>query len=354
MAKLKPLNTLQLNAECSVFYSPNSLEELREVLIANVDSEITVLGAGSNVLLAENVTDVIIVPQIHGITIIREDDRQIEIDVCASENWHSLVERSVKSGWYGLENLALIPGTVGAAPIQNIGAYGVDVSQSISLVSGLEVVLQEKNKPAEVRAFALGNEQCHFAYRDSVFKTDAGKKRVITNVRFVLQKQPFVNIDYPALEKRLEDLDDPRPVDVFDAVVEIRRSKLPNPDKVPNVGSFFKNPIVGIEHCKSLLAQYPDIPNFSTTTIEEAGQTGKRKLSAGWLIGQCHQKRSLTSDCGCFQLYEKHALVVVGAINKINSEYYNLESLLAFADKIKRAVAADFGVSLELEPSIIR
>ncbi|MEM1156227.1 MAG: UDP-N-acetylmuramate dehydrogenase, partial [Pseudomonadota bacterium] len=233
---LAPLNTLALTSSADYLIHAISENMVAGAIAFAKDHDLSImpLGSGSNIVLSGDVDRVVLHMATRGIQVIEDDDTSVVLRIAAGENWHELVASSIRQGWYGLENLALIPGTVGAAPIQNIGAYGVELAPMVEQVHCLEL--------ESGQACSFDREQCEFAYRDSVFKNALKDQFVITAVDLRLQREAKVKTDYPALTDQLQQsqLTAVTPQDVFDAVVSIRHSKLPDPAEVPNAGSFFK------------------------------------------------------------------------------------------------------------------
>lgn len=286
-----------------------------------------VLGEGSNTVFIRDFDGLIIVVQMLGIRVEEESTTQVKISVAAGENWHALVQLCVKNGWYGLENLALIPGLVGAAPIQNIGAYGVELKQFVDAVSYYDVSRQQH--------IQLLNQDCGFAYRDSIFKRKLSDRAVITRLWLTLSKRPLVNLSYVALADMFKD-DTPTPEQVFDAVCTIRMQKLPLPSDIPNCGSFFKNPLVSHALYEGLVRRYPDIVGY-------AANDGY-KLAAGWLIEKAGWKQKQIQGV---RVHQHQALVV------INPEKAEGQHIASFAKAIQRDIEQRFGVMLEIEPNLI-
>ncbi|MGB0167201.1 MAG: UDP-N-acetylmuramate dehydrogenase, partial [Luteibaculum sp.] len=270
---LKNYNTFGIQVKAKEFFAANNKEELQLAVRAaqKMGSELRILGGGSNILFTQDFPHILIQPTFKDVKKLREDDKHVWIEVEAGKNWHSWVLESLDMNCYGLENLSLIPGNVGAAPIQNIGAYGVEAEQFIEEVNFFE--------------FSTGNfktlpkEECDFGYRNSVFKHTLKNQVCICSVTFKLLKKPELQTHYGAIEAELERLEikNPGPKDVSHAVINIRQSKLPNPAELGNAGSFFKNPVVENSLAQSLKEKFPDIPQYS------AGE-GHTKIAAGWLI----------------------------------------------------------------------
>jgi UDP-N-acetylmuramate dehydrogenase len=328
---LKPFNTLALQAKASALVTVNSDAELVEALAwARVQGmPVVPLGQGSNVVLAGDIEALVVVQQERGITIVDEDDSSVQLRVCAGENWHQLVCWALDQGYHGLENLALIPGTVGAAPIQNIGAYGVELDRFVVAVHAVTI--------ADGVPVTLDRAACEFAYRDSVFKHRLKDTLVITAVDFRLSKEAVADTAYPALANYLsEHALERTPQAIFDAVVAIRSSRLPDPATVPNAGSFFKNPIIAYERSAYLGTRFPGIPRYPQAD-------GRAKLAAAWMIDHCGWKGVAREGVG---VHPAHALVLV------NQGSDSGAVLLALAGDIQKSVAETFGYVLEIEPRV--
>ncbi|MFY8352894.1 UDP-N-acetylmuramate dehydrogenase [Pseudoalteromonas sp. SSM20] len=300
------------------------IEQLNELNQVDWHIPFIILGEGSNTVFVDDFQGQIIQIANKGIS-VNETDASYIIEASAGENWHSFVSFCVKQGMYGLENLALIPGTVGAAPVQNIGAYGVEVKDVITKVSGFNIVTGEHQ--------VLTNEECEFAYRDSIFKHALLGKFIITSVEFELQKEWQANLSYGPLQF----LQAPTAQQVMDEVIAIRSSKLPDPKLQPNSGSFFKNPIVSNGLAQSLLEKYPSMPSYFVSDKQI-------KLAAGWLIEQANLKGY---KIGGVEVSEKQALVLINSDGAVNKD------LLAMITHIQKAVLAKFGVALEHEVRLI-
>ncbi len=288
------------------------------------------LGGGSNVVFAGDLPGLALCVANRGIEVLEQSREQVLLRVAAGENWHALVEWCLRRGYHGLENLALIPGTAGAAPIQNIGAYGVELSRFLVRVHAVEI--------GSGRRRTLSLEECEPGYRDSVFKRRLRDQLVIDALELRLSRAPIVAVDYAALADCLtrRGIDEPRPRDVFDAVVAIRRGRLPDPATEPNAGSFFKNPVLSSQDALDLSAQWPGLP------VYPQGE-GQAKLPAAWLIEQCGWKGYRQGGVG---VHPEHALVIV--------HYGGADgaAVLALARRIADSVAGRFGVVLEIEPRV--
>ena len=329
---LKPYNTLALQARAEALVSVGSDEDLLSAMDWAADQNLSVvpLGEGSNVVLAGDLDALIVRQDTRGIEILDDADDKVSLRVAAGENWHALVQWTLQQGLCGLENLALIPGTVGASPIQNIGAYGVELQSSLLRVHALSI--------AEGRAYTLEKAECEFGYRDSVFKQRLRDKLFITAVELQLSRVPQLHTGYPALTEFFTKKGGAAQTaqDVFDAVVTIRRSKLPDPVVEPNAGSFFKNPLVSPEQARQLTARYPKLPHYPQAD-------GTVKLAAAWMIDYCGWKGHREDDIG---VHPEHALVIVNYGNDSG------ERLLALASDIATTVADAFAVALVIEPRV--
>ena len=327
-ADLSLANTLQLPSRAAFFCAPVTLKALRScVLQARQEAlEIQLLGGGSNVLLPEYLEGLVVHPSLKQWWLESQGDT-LRVHVSAGVNWHSLVMATVEKGLWGIENLALIPGDCGAAPVQNIGAYGVELADVLEAVQVMYL--------ADGRLAWLTAEECAFGYRESIFKSELLGKVVITRLVLRLERHAKPKLSYGDLAKRLDKR--PSSLEVAQAVCQVRREKLPDPDELANAGSFFKNPLVSAEHAKALLDVYPNMPNFLQ-------QNGTVKLAAGWLIDQCGLKGA---RFGAFGMHHRQALVLVhfGGGNRAE--------LLDVAEQIAAEVKARFGVLLEIEPRLL-
>lgn len=286
-----------------------------------------VLGAGSNVILGERIRGLVLQALVPGIELLEERGDEVFLRVAAGENWHKLVEYSVGHGYFGLENLALIPGLAGAAPMQNIGAYGVELKDVFYSLEAMD------RKDASLRTFSLA--QCGFAYRDSVFKNALLDRYIILSLVLRLSKTPRVNLSYPELSQMIEKRQvSITPQNIMETIVNIRRAKLPDPASIPNAGSFFKNPVVSREAFNRLKEKYADIPGYSL-------DDGQKKLPAAWLIDSLGLK-DYNQQGVC--LHPKQALVITNRKQAIRRE------VLDFAENIRVAVEAEYGLWLEIEP----
>jgi UDP-N-acetylmuramate dehydrogenase len=325
---LKPYNTFGIQANAKRFIIVNSVKELKEIIA--VEKDLFLLGGGSNILLTKDVEKLVIHLNTKGIIVNDFDDDEVFVTAEAGENWHELVIWCVAQNYGGLENLALIPGNVGTSPIQNIGAYGVEIKDVFQQLEAIDI------ETGKTKIFT--NEACHFDYRNSVFKNELMGKYIIINVTFKLTKKNHnINISYGAIKDLLSDKENPSIKEISDAVIDIRQSKLPDPKQIGNSGSFFKNPVVDVNSFKKLKEKYPTIPNYVLSKKEI-------KIPAGWLIEQCGFKGKRFGDAG---VHEKQALVLVNYSNASGKEIYDL------AQKIQQKVLETFNIPLEIEVNVI-
>ena len=329
-ASLRMRNTFGVEATAPLLVEVADAAKLPGVLARHAGDAPMLLGGGSNLLFAGNPPGAVIALATRGIA-MTEDGEVAIVRADAGATWHEFVLWTLRHGLCGLENLALIPGTVGAAPIQNIGAYGVEVRERIRAVEALD-----RRDGAMVR---LDNAACGFAYRDSLFKRDP-ERFVVTAVEFALPRTPAPRLDYAGIGEELAAMGvaDPTPSQVADAVIRIRRRKLPDPAVLGNAGSFFKNPIVPAVQAEALHARHPSLPTF------RGNDDGTRKLSAAWLIDQCGWKGHREGDAG---VAASHALVLV------NHGHATGMQLLDLARRIAASVRERFGVEIEPEPRIV-
>ena len=328
---LAPHTTFGLPARAAHYIELTDSGDLPEICRLPEFDAATVcwLGGGSNVLFMQDFPSLVVRMATRGIRELERTPDSVLLEAQAGENWHGFVQSSLHMGLGGLENLSLIPGTVGASPVQNIGAYGVEVKDRIHSVHCFDVQSQEWRE--------LSNAECRFAYRDSIFKHERRQRYVITSVVFRLDTQFVPNVKYGDLAQVLAEQCGgraPTAQDVAQAVCAIRRSKLPDPTVLGNVGSFYKNPLVDAAHAQTLLAQYPQMPHYPQPD-------GRVKLAAGWLIDQCGLKGK---TIGGAAVHDKQALVLV------NKNRATAADVRALSDEICRIVAQRFAVDLQPEP----
>ncbi len=331
---LQSHNTLALQQSARFFVEVISETELLQAKQFAADKKIPLLmlGEGSNLVLSQDYPGLVVHNCIKGIQLVAEDAHTVTINVGAGEDWHDLVQQALENRWFGLENLALIPGTVGAAPVQNIGAYGVELNEFVASVR----VWDNDTDQWQV----LSNADCLFSYRDSVFKKNPSRY-LISSVQLRLSRELKVNITYQALRdylvKQEKNIDHVTPAQVFAAVVNIRKSRLPDPAVTPNAGSFFKNPIIPLTEYQDLLEKFPALVSYP------AGAS-HCKLAAAWLIDQAGWRGRQE---GHVAVHDSQALVLVNRGSASGAE------LLAFAAKISSDIEQRYGIHLEIEPTII-
>ena len=331
---LRTSNTFGIRATARYFCAVHSLQELRIVLQFRRIRKLPllVLGGGSNVLFCADYPGVVVQMAMTGIELLAEQGDELIVRAAGGENWHAFVEYCLQHGYYGLENLALIPGSVGAVPIQNIGAYGVEVRDLVSEVTVLDTGTSEVE--------TLNAEQCEFGYRDSVFKGRLQGKKIVLAVSFRLHRQPRVNLSYAALAQALACISDPQPQDVFAAVCAIRTSKLPNPAVLGNAGSFFKNPVLTRAHCDTLLQTFAGLPCYPVSGKDGGLCADLVKVPAAWLIDKAGWKGVVLGQAA---VYEQQPLVLVNLGNATAAE------IVALARQIMAAVERQFAIRLEPE-----
>jgi UDP-N-acetylmuramate dehydrogenase len=329
---IQKFNTLAVPAIARYFVDVQSEEDLREAMVfAKTENlPLLVLGGGSNIVLRADFPGLVIHMKSRGLDVIAENEEAVLLRAAAGENWHHLVTYALGNGYYGLENLSLIPGSVGAAPIQNIGAYGVELKDvfleltAVNIQSGLTVTFNK--------------ESCRFGYRDSIFKQSLKDQYVITSVTLKLRKAPQLNLNYPALRSALGDVPENEisPEQVSAAVIAIRQSKLPDPGKIPNVGSFFKNPVIPADQFKLLMQRFPGLVSYP------AGEH-QVKLAAGWLIDQANWRGR---EIDGVKVHAEQALVLTNPGKRSGA------AVLQLAAQVVASVKEKFGVDLEMEPRV--
>jgi UDP-N-acetylmuramate dehydrogenase len=328
---LKKHNTFGIEASARYFFEFETSDEITNFLRANdiIDTNYLILGGGSNLLFTEDFDGLVLHPNIKGIEVIGEDEETVLLRVGANEDWDEFVGWTVDQNYYGIENLSLIPGVVGAAPVQNIGAYGVEVCEVVEKVEAISI---ETKNPVE-----FSNMHCEFGYRNSVFKNEYKNLFVITHVQFRLKKKGEFKLAYGAIQKELEAYDEVNLKNVREVVIKIRESKLPDPEVLGNAGSFFKNPVVEKEVADKLKAKHENMPVYPVSEFET-------KIAAGWLIEQCGWKGKQLGDAG---VHKDQALVLVNHGNAKGRE------ILQLANDIRKSVLFQFGIKLEMEVNAI-
>ena len=327
---LKEYNTFGIAANAKRFISVSSVYELQQLL--KTEKEVFLLSGGSNMLLTKDIDMLVVHLNITGVSIDTEDDKHVYLTVNAGEDWHEFVLWCIANDYGGIENLSLIPGNVGTCPIQNIGAYGVEVKDTITKVEGLEV--------ATGKLVSFSNEDCKFGYRNSIFKNTHKGKIVLTSVGFKLTKKDHqLNTSYGAIETELASRKVIKPTlkNISDAVISIRKSKLPDPKEIGNSGSFFKNPVISKKQFLEIQKVHANMPNYIVSENEI-------KIPAGWLVEQSGFKGKRFGDAG---VHEKQALVLINFGNASGQD------ILELAKKIQITVFSKFQISLEIEVNIV-
>jgi len=328
---LKPYNTFGISVSAAHFAVFSSIEELKYAIRQFPNEELLILGGGSNVLFTKDFNGLVLRNEIKGFEITDRTMDSVIVKAGAGEVWHEFVLKCIDEGLAGLENLSLIPGSVGASPMQNIGAYGVEIKDVFHSLEAYHL------SSGEIHTFDAKN--CEFGYRESVFKRKLKGQYVILSVSFKLSSNPNLNTSYGAIESELKNkgIETPTIKDISNAVIAIRSSKLPNPKEIGNAGSFFKNPVVDEVVVTEILKTYPDAPNYPA-------EPGKRKLAAGWLIEQAGWKGKTIENYGVHKL---QALVLVNYGGATGQQIWDLSSAII------ASIEAKFGVTLEREVNIL-
>ena len=330
-SSLLPYNTFGIDVKAKRLGVFNDIESLRDLLSQKNEDELLIIGGGSNLLLTKDFDGFVLKNEIKGIHVISENEDEVIVSAGAGENWHAFVMHCIHNNWAGIENLSLIPGSVGASPMQNIGAYGVEIKDVFDHLKAFHIAT------GEIHNFDAPS--CAFGYRESVFKRKLKGQYIICEVAFKLNKKPNKNTSYGAIEQELakKGITDPNIREISNAVIAIRESKLPNPALLGNAGSFFKNPIITAALAQELIEKFPDLPNYPSTE-------GMRKLAAGWLIEKAGWKGFRRSNHG---VHKDQALVLVNYGGSTGNEVFQLSS------DIIASVEDMFGVSLEREVNIL-
>jgi len=332
-ASLKAFNSFGLPAVAQRMVRVKSDAEVRQV-VDHPELGLApkfILGGGSNIVLTRDVTALVIKVEVMGKRVVAERPDAWIVEAGAGESWHGFVDWTLQQGLPGLENLALIPGSVGASPVQNIGAYGVELQERFESLDVVDLITG--------RSVAISAGMCHFGYRDSAFKHSLAGKSVITRVRFRLPKPWQPVLGYVDLERKMQETRNHAPDarTIFDWVCAIRRAKLPDPSRIGNAGSFFKNPVVSVEQCRDIIGRDPEIVHYPMPD-------GSVKLAAGWMIDACGWKGK---SIGGAAVYEKQALVLVNRGSATGGEVVTL------ARAIQESVYGRFGIRLEPEPVVV-
>lgn len=329
---LKYFNTFCIDAKAKKFLEINTIQEVEKfILNFDLDEPIFFLGAGSNILFIEDFDGLVIYPNLRGEKIVEKHNDYVKFEALAGKNWHSFVEKCINKNFFGIENLALIPGNIGGAIVQNIGAYGEEIQNYVDEVYGFDL----KDKVFKT----FNREECHFSYRNSIFKNQLKGRFLILSVKFILRTKPIVNLSYFDLQNKLKNNPEinPTPKWVFEIICMMRRSKLPDIKKYPNAGSFFKNPLVDEEKTEEIRRKYSDLVAYPVGN-------DKFKIPAGWLIEKAGWKGKRIGNVGT---YEQHALVI------INFGVRNGREILDFANRIRNDVMEKFYIELEFEVEIV-
>lgn len=329
---LKNFNTFGIEAKAKEFVSVHSTDELIKILQQHPTSKKFILGGGSNMLLTQDIDALVIHLDLRGKRIVDENDDFVWVQIQAGENWHEFVLWTIDQNFGGLENLSLIPGNVGTTPIQNIGAYGVEIKDTFVLCEAIHIEKQE--------LLVFKNENCKFGYRESIFKNELKDEFIITSVVFKLTKQNHIlNTSYGAIEDELKKhhIQNPSLKDVSNAVIAIRESKLPNPKELGNSGSFFKNPVILKSDFEKIQQKFPDMPHYIVSETEV-------KVPAGWLIEHAGFKGKRFGDAG---IHKNQALVLVNYGNATGQE------ILAVSKNIQKTILENYGITIEAEVNII-
>lgn len=328
---LKNYNTFGIDVKCRYFVESDTESEFLEFVSSYElkPEEIMVLGEGSNFLFTDDFDGTVFYPTMKGMEIVEENDEHVWVKVGAGEVWDDFVAWTVEQGYGGVENLSFIPGHVGAAPVQNVGAYGMEAGDTIERVEAIQI---EKARKETISA-----ADCRFAYRDSIFKGEWKNRYIVTYVVFRLTKVPEFRLNYGSVREELQKLGEVSLKNIRRAIIQIRRAKLPDVKELPNAGSFFKNPVVSREQAGQLKERYPELPVYP---VDE----DRVKLAAGWLIEQCGWKGK---DLGKAGVYEKQALILVNRAGASGVEVARL------ANEVKKSVFMTFGVWIEPEVYVI-
>lgn len=327
---LKKYNTFGLDYSARRIIHPASIQEIKSIT-GKLDEykPFLILGGGSNLLFTGDYSGTLIHPLVGGISIERSDYQSVIVSAGSGLNWDNLVEWTVKNGFYGLENLSFIPGNVGASPVQNIGAYGSEVKDTIDKVETVRI--------SDGKEILFTKDDCGFAYRYSVFKGPEKGKYIVSRVHFRLSIVPRLNIDYGSVNDEVKRFGEVTLSNVRQAVINIRKSKLPDPAEIGNAGSFFKNPVVESSVAESLKSEFPGIPLYPD-------KQGFTKIPAGWLIEQCGWKGKRKGDTG---VHEKQSLVIVNYGKATGKDIYEL------SESVRSSVKMKFGIYLEREVEVV-
>lgn len=337
---LRQYNTFGINVAARYFAAFNNTDELSARLEENPRIHKIIIGGGSNILFTKDVDGMVLKNEMMGIEVLKEDNDYVYVRAAAGENWHGFVQYCIQRNWGGIENLSLIPGCVGAAPMQNIGAYGVELQEVFEGLTAFHI--------RDMKMQHFGPSDCAFGYRDSVFKKEYRNRFIILDVTFRLLKKPVFHTSYGAIRQELEKMGvkELSVQDVSRAVINIRRSKLPDPAVIGNAGSFFKNPEITVEQFQTLEKLYPEMPHYPVKKYPSSADndSGRVKIAAGWLIEQCGWKGFRNGDAG---VHVSQALVLVNYGKAKGSDIYRL------SEEIVQSVQKKFGIILDREVNIL-
>lgn len=328
---LRDLNTFGLNPRAAHFAKPHDVETLCEVLENESISQmpLLILGEGSNILFRDDFKGLVLQPGMKGIQVVEEKGDDLQVKVGASENWDSWVNHAIQSGWYGLENLSLIPGSVGSSPVQNIGAYGVELKDCFAWLDAWDL--------KENQMVRMDQSACRFGYRNSIFKEESKGRYIITQVAFNLSRKPDLKLDYGNVHSEFTRAGGSTPLDLRNVIMDIRRSKLPDPAQYGNAGSFFKNPVADRTIYSCIRVEYPDVPFFPI-------DGNQMKIPAAWLIEKSGWKGKRIGNVGTWL---NQPLVIVNHGGATGQEIFD------FSQKIIEDVEQVFGITLEREVNVI-
>lgn len=330
---LKDLNSFKISVKTSLFSAPRDLEQMVH-LTKDYDFEklpFMVLGEGSNLLFTGDYQGLILKPDFHGIRQLSEDKQSVMVEIGAGENWDSWVQYALRKGWYGLENLSLIPGSVGASPVQNIGAYGVELKDRFSSLEAWDL---KENKVVQLSA-----EECGFGYRDSIFKSKYPNRYVIIRVVFRLKKTPELQLGYGPVREEFQRVGGSGPGDLRSVIISIRKGKLPDPADYGNAGSFFKNPVIPVQLKEDLQKSFGEMPGYPVE------KTDRIKVPAAWLIEKAGWKGRRKGNVGS---WPGQPLVIVNYGSATGQE------ILDFSENIRHDIHLKFGILLEREVKVVR
>ena len=329
---LKAFNTFGIDVSARYFAEIKHIADIDVLRSQSIFNEQKlILGGGSNILFTKDFDGLVIKNSITGKGIIKETETEVFVKVNAGENWHEFVLLCVEHNWGGIENLSLIPGNVGTSPMQNIGAYGVEIKDVFHSLEAYNI------SNGQIETFT--HSECNFGYRESIFKKELKSKHIITSVVFKLSKNPTINVSYGAIEKVLEEnkISTPTIKDISDAIISIRETKLPNPKEIGNAGSFFKNPVISKKHFEKLQKTYSNIVSYTVSKNEV-------KVPAGWLIDNANWKGKTFDNYG---VHKNQALVLVNYKNAKGSDIYNL------VKDIRKDIFDKYEIELEIEVNIL-